>query len=164
MNSIINIPADTLVAGLRQRRDELAAQLERLTRTTRQVESDLEALDQAMQVIGGQRSRTTVPLPVAPQTLPVAPTPARRNAVGRRGDLPAAIRRVLAENGPLTMAEIRYHLPPDMATGKKVPLSMNSMAGNGIVTNAPVAGFRRKRSWSLTDKGRRLAVKEGGAA
>ncbi|KAA0682202.1 hypothetical protein [Roseomonas genomospecies 6] len=168
MNSIINVPTDTVVAGLRQRRDELAEQLARLDRTRQTVESDLESLEQAIQVVGGQRTRTTMPLPVAGAATPVAPAPARGDAVGRRGDLPAAVRRALLEyGGALTTAEIaeeiRGHIPPELTTEKKVSLCLGTMAVRGMVSGTAVVGSRCKQ-WSLTDRGHEIATNEGGAA
>lgn len=171
MSHVINVPADTLIAGLRQRRDELAEQLARLERTQQTVAHDLDALEQAMQVIGGQRSRAATPA-VASQALPPsASPPARVGAVGRRrGDLPAAIRRVLAEYaslGALTTADVveavHEHIPPTVANKDRIGNCLNQLARIGMVTGKPSGANSRMYEWSLTDKGRAAVQPEGGS-
>ncbi|MBK4717562.1 hypothetical protein JJL56_01635 [Azospirillum sp. YIM DDC1] len=170
MSHIINVPADTLIAGLRQRRDELAEQLARLERTQQSVANDLDALEQAMQVIGGQRSRAAAPA-VASQALPPSSPPARVGALGsRRGDLPAAIRRVLAEYaslGPLTTADVveavHEHIPPTVANKDRIGNCLNQLSRIGMVTGKPSGANSRMYEWSLTDKGRAAVQSEGGS-
>ncbi|WP_431858667.1 hypothetical protein [Azospirillum sp.] len=171
MSHILNVPADTLILGLRQRRDELAEQLARLERTQQTVANDLDALEQAMQVIGGQRSRAAAPA-VASQVLPPsASPPVRVGALGsRRGDLPATIRRVLAEYdtlGPLTTADVveavHEHIPPTVANKDRIGNCLNQLSRIGMVTGKPSKANSRMYEWSLTDKGRAAVQSEGGS-
>ncbi len=162
-NHIINVPADTLVAGLRQRRDELAEQLARLDRTRQTVESDLDALEQAIQVVGNQRNRAAAVVTTPPAVSPVALAATRGDTVGhRRGDLSAAVRQALSDYGPLMTAEIvgeiRERVSADLATINRVSACLCGLAAKGAVTGTAVSGTRGKR-WALTEP-----ASEGGAA
>jgi hypothetical protein len=96
------IPVDTLLMGLRERRKELTAQLDRLEHARQTAESDLEALDAALSVIGrGSRQSAA---PAVPQAVP-APSKSMAKRKVRPG-ISALVGTVLKDYGPLSPGEV----------------------------------------------------------
>lgn len=126
------IPADNVILGLKQCRQELIDQLSKLDRTREGIEENIEAIERAMSVVQPIKAAMGLPKPSAQA---MKPAPVEKKIP--RGQLTAMVKEALGVFGSSTSAEIAVSIDVDP---KKVCGCLAGLRRSGVVGISKVPG------------------------